>query len=392
MSWPYLPEDYDGPAWVWCPNQLYDPREGHRLYNEYLELLEYAEVLGFDGVCINEHHQNAYGNMPSPNLMGAVLARTTRKLKIAVIGNALPLYNPPIRVAEEYAMIDVLSGGRLIAGMVVGGGPEYYSYGINPTQARERFFEAHDLILRAWTEPGPFAFYGKYTQLRYVNIWPRPLQTPHPPIWIPGAGSIETIDWVAKMRYAYMGIPYFHLDVFRRTMSSFREACQKHGYEADPEQMGYPLGVYVSDTDESARREFEPHAWYFIRKLMKGLQLSPPGYTSPQSMLRIAQALGQFMTVARSWEELIAGRYLVAGSPQTVLKVLSEAIEATQCGNLLFGFQAGSLPTPLARRSMERFAALVLPALRKEFGTRLSSEAGGAGTSHVGAKRPEAAS
>ena len=376
MSWPHLPADYDGPAWVWCPNRLYDPKEGRRLYNEYLGVLEYAEELGFDGVCVNEHHQNAYGNMPSPNLMGAILARTTKKLKIAVIGNALPLYNPPIRVAEEYAMIDVISGGRLIAGFVVGGGPEYYSYGINPTQARERFHEAHDLIVRAWTEPGPFSFQGKYTQLRYVNIWPRPLQQPHPPIWVPGAGSVETMDWVAKMRYAYMGIPYFHVDVFRRTMNYFREACQKQGYQADPEQMGFPVGVYVSDTDENARREFEPHAWYFIRKLMNGLVLSPPGYTSPQSLLRMAQARTQFMTAVNSWEELLAGRYLVAGSPQTVLERLSEAIEQLGCGNLLFGFQVGSMPTPMARRSMERFAASVLPALREQFGEKLAARRG----------------
>jgi alkanesulfonate monooxygenase SsuD/methylene tetrahydromethanopterin reductase-like flavin-dependent oxidoreductase (luciferase family) len=86
--------------------------------------------------------------MPSPNLIAATLARNTKRLKIAVVGNALPLYNPPLRVAEEYAMLDVLSGGRLIAGMVVGGGPEYYSYGINPTEARGRFAEALELIVK----------------------------------------------------------------------------------------------------------------------------------------------------------------------------------------------------------------------------------------------------
>lgn len=373
MSWPYLPSNYDGPAWVWCPNAFYDPAVGRRLYNEYLAQLEDAEEMGFDGVCVNEHHQNAYGNMPSPNLMGAILARTTHKLKIAVIGNALPLYNPPVRIAEEYAMIDVISGGRLIAGLVVGGGPEYYSYGINPTQARERFLEAHDLIVRAWTEPGPFEFRGKYTQLRYVNIWPKPLQTPHPPIWVPGAGSVETMDWVAKMRYSYMGIPYFHLDVFRRTMGYFREACQKQGYQADPEQMGFPVGVYVSDTDENAQREAEEHIWYFVRKLMKGLVMTPPGYTSPQSLMRVAQARAYFMPAATTWAELLEGGYIFAGSAQTVIERLSRAIESLGCGNLLFGFQVGSMPTAMGRRSMERFAADVLPALRKQFGDKLAT-------------------
>jgi alkanesulfonate monooxygenase SsuD/methylene tetrahydromethanopterin reductase-like flavin-dependent oxidoreductase (luciferase family) len=124
MPWPHLPDDFEqkyDSAWVWFSNSFYDPLEGHQLYNRYLDELELAEPLGFDGVCVNEHHQNAYGLMPSPNLFAATLARRTKNIKIAVVGNALPLYNPPTRVAEEYAILDVISGGRLIAGMVVGG-------------------------------------------------------------------------------------------------------------------------------------------------------------------------------------------------------------------------------------------------------------------------------
>ncbi len=132
MPWPYLPPDYQGPAWVRCSNANYDGVRGSALYNRYIDELVSAEALGFDGVCVNEHHANAYGNMPSPNLIASILARQTTRVKIAVVGNALPLYNPPLRVAEEFAMIDCISGGRLIAGMVVGGGPEYYSNGLNP--------------------------------------------------------------------------------------------------------------------------------------------------------------------------------------------------------------------------------------------------------------------
>src|SRR5215510_13375573 len=162
MPYTQLSPAYDGPAWVTCPNELYDPQVGHELYNTYLDELVYAEEVGFDGVCVNEHHQNAYGNMPSPNLIASILARQTETIRIAVVGNALPLYNPPTRVAEEFAMIDCISGGRLIAGMVVGGGPEYYSNGLNPAEARGRFSEAVDLIIRCWTEPGPFQWNGRY--------------------------------------------------------------------------------------------------------------------------------------------------------------------------------------------------------------------------------------
>ena len=103
------------------------------------------------GICVNEHHQNAYGNMPSPNIMAACLARRTQQAKLAILGNVLPLYDHPQRVAEELAMLDVITKGRVISGMVVGTGMEYFSYNINPTYARERFHEAHDLIVKAWT-------------------------------------------------------------------------------------------------------------------------------------------------------------------------------------------------------------------------------------------------
>src|SRR6266852_1232473 len=109
MSWPYLPagfdQDYDS-AWVWLPNHLYDPVKGQALYRDYLDTLVAAETLGFDGICVNEHHQNAYGLMPSPNLIAAALTQRTTRVKLAVIGNALPMYNPPLRIAEEFAMLD----------------------------------------------------------------------------------------------------------------------------------------------------------------------------------------------------------------------------------------------------------------------------------------------
>ncbi len=94
-------------------------------------------------------------------------------------------------------MIDVISGGRLISGFVRGIGAEYHTFGVNPTFSHDRFHEAHDLIVRAWTEPGPFAFQGRHYRVNYVNLWPRPYQKPHPPIWIPSQGSKETIDWAS---------------------------------------------------------------------------------------------------------------------------------------------------------------------------------------------------
>jgi hypothetical protein len=125
MPWPHLPDDFRKEyrsVWVDIPSHLFDPEEGNRVYHRYMDQLEYADSLGFDGIGVNEHHQNGYGLMPSPNLIAAGLARRTSQAAICVIGNSIALYNPPVRVAEEFAMLDVISGGRL-----VGGWPRFHS-------------------------------------------------------------------------------------------------------------------------------------------------------------------------------------------------------------------------------------------------------------------------
>lgn len=367
MPWPYLPADFDekyDSAWIWLSNQLYDPVKGHELYQEYITTLAYAEEVGFDGVCVNEHHQNAYGLMPSPNVIAGALTQRTKRVKIAVIGNALPLYNPPLRVAEEFAMLDVLSGGRLMAGMVIGGGVEYYSFNVNPTHARERFREALDLIVKAWTHPGPFLWNSKHYFYRYVNPWPRPLQQPHPPIWIPGVGSLETIEFVAQRRYCYMGVPYFHFDTFRRVFKMFREACDRAGYQAAPEQMGWGVPIYVAETDRQAREEFEPHMWYFVKNLLKGIGLAPPGYTSAKSALAILRNHHQFLSEQKTWNDIEKGIYAIVGSPATVRQKLEECIKELGVGVVLTGCQPGTLPHDLARKSMALLGREVLPHVR----------------------------
>jgi alkanesulfonate monooxygenase SsuD/methylene tetrahydromethanopterin reductase-like flavin-dependent oxidoreductase (luciferase family) len=377
MPYPALPKDYDGPAWITCPNRLFDPAVGTEIYNRYLDELVYADELGFDGVCINEHHQNAYGLMPSPNLMASALARQTKNCRIAIVGNALPLYDPPTRVAEEFAMIDCISGGRLIAGFVVGGGPEYYSFSINPAHARERFYEAHDLIIKAWTEPGPFEFIGKHYQIRYVNTWPRPVQQPHPEVWIPGVGSLETMEFVARHHYAYMGIPYFHISVFERTFRLFREACEREGYTADPMQMGWLEPIYVAETDEQARREYEEHFFYFVKRLLNGINVQPPGYTTLRSYESMLKGAHTFAVSLDRWDQVEEGAYAIVGSPDTVYEKLVDNLHRLGTGNLLGLFQLGTLPADLTKRNLTLFATEVLPRLRREFpSTAVTPQAG----------------
>jgi len=383
MPWPYLPADFEErhtSAWVTCPNTYYDATRGTAVYNNYLDELQSAEALGFDGVCINEHHQNAYGTMPSPNLIAACLARTTKRLKLAVVGNALPLYDHPIRVAEEIAMLDVITGGRMISGQVIGHGPEYYSYGVNPTYARERFREAHELILKAWTDDGPFAWEGKHYNFRYVNLWPKPLQKPHPPIWIPGIGSLETMEYVAKKHFCYFALPYFHFDVYRRNFEQFRECCRKEGYEADPEQAGYLIPIHVAETDEKAREEYQPHLWYFMKKLLLlPPQLGfPPGYITPRSYQNVVGSFTRknYMGTQNTWEDLMEGRFILAGSPATVREQLTYILKELGTGVMLCLFQIGSMPHDLALKSMHMFATEVMPQVQAEIDRNLSHRPG----------------
>jgi hypothetical protein len=225
MPYTRLPEDFaqrHASVWVDIDPALFDARFAHELYNEFMDELEYAAELGFDGVCVNEHHQNGYGLMPSPNLIAAGPRARTSDAALVVMGNSLALYNPPVRVAEEMAMLDCISGGRLVAGFPVGTPMDTcFAYGQNPSQLRERYFEAHDLILRAWQADAPFTWNGRYHQLRYVNVWPRPVQKPHPPGVDPRRGSIETWQWCAERDYVYSYLSYFGYKLGRATMKGY---------------------------------------------------------------------------------------------------------------------------------------------------------------------------
>ena len=212
-----------------------------------------------------------------------------------------------------------------------------------------------------------------------MNPWPTPLQKPHPPIWIPGAGSYETMDFVARRRWAYMGIPYFHKRVFKKNFDYFREACAKEGYTAAPEQMGWLVPVYVAQSDARAREEYESHLWYFARKLLPGINVTPPGYTSARSALKVLGAFGDFMLNVNTWDEIVAGGYAIVGSPATVREQMAEMARWLGVGNVLTLLQLGTLPADLTRRNMELFAAEVMPHLRRELDLPVAPAAAASG-------------
>ena len=384
MPYPDLPVDFKEAyrsVWVDPPARaLFDPAVGHQAYNDYLDELEYADEVGFDGICVNEHHANAYGLMPSPNLMAAALARRTSKAKLVVLGNSVALYNPVIRVAEEMAMLDVISGGRLVAGFPVGTPMDTaYAMGQNPVTLREKYQEGVGLILRAWKSDKPFAFNGKHTQLRYVNPWPRPMQQPHPPVWIPGGGSIETWDWCAEHDYLYAYLSYFGFRNAKASMDGYWEAVDRAGRDRNPYRAGFLQFVGVAEDDAHAEELYSGAALYFYERCMHlyGGFVNPPGYSTASTVRRgivsqVAQAAqgGRSMLGAMpalDWKTIVANGYIVIGSPKRVAEQLHEFADEMNVGHLMLLMHFGNLGKQTAMYNTRRFAEEVAPAVRARF-------------------------
>lgn len=387
MPWPYLPPDFDEryeSGWVTVPNSLFDRDKARGLYQEYLEELVEADRLGFDGLVLNEHHQNVYGLMPSPNLIAAALSQRTRQAKIVILGNLLPLALRPLRVAEEYAMLDQMTNGRLIAGFAMGGGQELFNYNVPPPIAREQYWEAIDFIVRAWTEDGPFSWDGKHYPTRYVNPWPRPYQAPHPPIWIPGALSAETMAEVARRGYTYFLSTRAHLAVTRQAAQRFATQIAAHGGRFDPFRMGLLLSVYVGETDEAAREESHDAIFYFLRNCLKGhlrrkgrMLTFAPGATSARSweaFLKASDPTAPMLGDARDWDELDRMGSIVVGSPETVRRRLWQYVEDCRVGRFLIQFHIGNLSYELTMKNQRLFATEVMPALRRDGATLFAAE------------------
>ena len=259
------------------PNTYFDPEKAHGLYNQYHEQYAHADEVGLDGIITNEHHSSYWNMKPSANLDAAVISKVTRRVRIAILGNIIPI-NDPLRMAEEIAMLDCYSGGRIISGFVRGGALETLQAGIDPSENRERFEEAHDLIIKCWTTPGPFRYEGKYYHYRMVNPWVLPVQKPHPPIWFPGGSSPESVKWAARRGYAYMNLGAL-IDLTRELKQIYIDTAHETGFTPGPEHFGYQLRALVADTDERAQELGRNFLWTQGHRMRGPREHNdPPGY------------------------------------------------------------------------------------------------------------------
>jgi len=345
-----------------------------RNYREHLDAWVLMEELGFDGIGFNEHHTSPYGLMTSPNLMAAAASQRTHRMKLLIYGNLLPIHNP-LRLAEELAMLDCLSDGRLISGFARGIPREYVAYGVDLAESRARFEEAWEIIKLAWTEE-VFSYQGRFRSYKDVAIWPRPMQQPHPPVWVPVTVSKETIAWAARENVPITPGANATLAARRDMVRYYAQCLAKHGHTITPGHIVMGASVYVADSRQQALQEAGPSMLYFLHTLFSHGNISSVerqmqagyrkeedyDYIRPENREGFLRSLQGFRrTTLADWE-----RYerMAWGSPEQVRDTLSELAESLGAGTLMLNFNQGAMPHKMFVRNLERFGREVLPALQ----------------------------
>ncbi|MDE0691866.1 MAG: LLM class flavin-dependent oxidoreductase [Gammaproteobacteria bacterium] len=371
-------------------NSSYDPKLGADLYNRYLDEKIYAEEMGFDGLMLNEHHSTPFCMGGVMNLEAAILARITQRAKIVLLGNILPIWDDPLWLAEELAEIDMISRGRLVTGWVRGTGRESVAHNAAAPYNWERFQEAHDFIVDAWMRPGPFRWEGEHYHYRYVNPWARPYQEPHPPIWIPGVMSRNTVAWAARHRYPYLMLA----TELQPTVESFQyydEVAEESGFTAGTEHRGYLFKVHVDETEELAEQAGRKYVQGPSNPFLEGNQgiVRPfiqnlPGLTQRNNLLPTMKSFAAAASRGRADQHLKNQQkntpppppkdtYLdqteklsiISGTPDTVIPKVRHVLETIRPGTIFFWDGDGAMDHDDAMRSLRLMGEEVIPAVRE---------------------------
>lgn len=363
-AYPYLPDGIDNLR-VSIPNELFDPKVGAELYERYFDEWQLADEEGLD-LMANEHHQTAINLNAAVPLVMAVLARITRKARLLVLGNPIANRRDPVRVAEEMAMIDNYSKGRLEVGFVRGVPYEISAANANPVRTSDRLWEAHDLIVKAWTtHDGPFNWEGRYFHHRQVNIWPRPYQQPHPPIWITSL-SPSSIMRVAERGYTTATF-LSGLDPTRATFAAYRRRRAELNLPMDEDRLAYSAIVYVGRTDEEGYAGARKIMWVLTHNVAAPQFKNPPGYVTPKMRAQVMR--GRAIPFGRAdarIEDLIENGIAFAGNPDTVFRQIERHYNHVGgYGNLLMLGQSGFLEHDETVRGIRMFAREVYPRLKE---------------------------
>jgi len=357
-----------------------------RTYAEHLDAWEEADRLGYDGIGFNEHHCSPYGLMNSPNLMAAAAAQRTKRAKLLIYGNLLPLHEP-LRLAEELAMLDCLSGGRLISGFARGIPREYQVHNVPLSDSRERFEEAYEIVCRAWTEE-VFSFQGKFWSYRDVSLWPRPVQQPHPPVWIPVVGSKDSIEFAARNNIPITpGLRPGGLQA--DIIAHYSKRLAAYGHRITPDHLSVSVNAYVADSKAQAVRESGPYLLYFNRILFSHGNFTETSrqretgystadstdYVRPENLAAAANARADFRNMTGDDVARMA-ETMPWGSPDEVTARILDLVRATGAGTVQVSLNRGVMPQDMFLEQIRRFARDVLPALQREAVIKVPEEQG----------------
>jgi alkanesulfonate monooxygenase SsuD/methylene tetrahydromethanopterin reductase-like flavin-dependent oxidoreductase (luciferase family) len=357
------------------PRRHFDAATAVRTYEEHLEAWEELDRLGYDGVGFNEHHCSPYGLMNSPNLMAAAAAQRTKRLKLLIYGNLLPLHEP-LRLAEELAMLDCLSKGRLISGFARGIPREYQVHNVPLSESRGRFEEAYDILIRAWTEE-VFSYRGRFWSYEDVALWPRPVQQPHPPIWIPIVGSKESIEF-AGARDIPITPGLGRARGLRDDIIRYYAKClAQNGHRITPDHLSLGITAYVADSKKEALKEYGPHILYFNRTLFSHgnftetekqratgyATAASTDYVRPENLRAAANLREDFRKMTMRDLERMAEE-MPLGTAEEVAGRIIEAADSAGANQVQLALNRGALPHPLFMQQIRRFAAEVLPILQ----------------------------
>jgi alkanesulfonate monooxygenase SsuD/methylene tetrahydromethanopterin reductase-like flavin-dependent oxidoreductase (luciferase family) len=355
-------EPFQHPGWP-PPPHWYKPEIGIGSVEFALEQCRRADEAGFDWVSCSEHHYMPGLQTPNPIVFAGALSRVVKRARIAVLGPLVSMINP-VRTAEELAMLDQLSGGRLIALFLRGTPNEFLAYGVNPDETRARTQEASELIVRALSEPEPFGWEGRHFRFRTVAVWPGPIQRPHPPLFYSG-NSAESATFAARTRFG-LGVSFYPPHLVAKLTQHYRDECAKRGWHPVPDQLIYRAFIGLAETDKEAN---EMKGRFFgidaVNKTMfsgRGAAVELKLEFTPKELGTDAD--GKNSAADKGQAGFGFGGLQFCGSPDTVVRQIAEFHELTGIGVLDLSFGGVGLTPEEAERSFTLFSREVLPRIR----------------------------
>ena len=337
------------------------PRENSthtEMFRRQLEEVELAERIGIDQIWFFEHHLQPTAPVPSPNLLIAAAAQRTRHIRFASMVNILP-FRHPLLVAEEAAMLDNLTDGRLDMGLGRGlRPPEFEAFDVDQAQSREMFLESFDIIRRVWADEN-FVHHGKYWTVRKeAPLSPPLVQRPHPPFLV-SAQSEQSLRWAAEH-----DIPFAQIDLLvdqaRRDQALYRQVQTANGHAPAP-RLYLMREIYVGDSDARARAEAQPHLlqywelWNRYTQFIRGGRL-PDSYDFWRRQAPMLHAM--------SFEEIIGNDMVLLGEPETVANAILRLADRLDLMGLALIFKLGVMPYDMVEHSMTAFGEEVVPRIR----------------------------